>query len=214
MLDGIETSAELCANRLPALRVLRLAHNRLKYIPAGIAGLAALRDLDLSSNLIAHAQGDEPLRGTPLLETLSLADNKLLSLPADICSLRCLTSLALQANRLPSLPAEVSQLASLRTLHVGHNSLTQLPCGLGECRTLEALHWQLNPLRWPPDEIMARSLPRLLHFLRENAPPPPRPPSPPAKSAEEVEHEARQVEVTRLERGWRRCAGEQAREER
>ena len=93
MLDAMGASAELCAQRLPALRVLRLAHNRLKFIPAGVAGLAALRDLDLSSNLIAHAQGEEPLRGTPLLETLSLADNQLLGLPADVCSLRCLTSL-------------------------------------------------------------------------------------------------------------------------
>ena len=78
MLDDLGISAELFAHRLPALRTLNLAHNRLKYVPAGLAGCARLLHLDLGSNLIAHAQGDAPLRGTPLLESLSLAGNRLL----------------------------------------------------------------------------------------------------------------------------------------
>ena len=45
MLDEMGASAELCAQRLPALRVLRLAHNRLKFIPAGVAGLTSSKCL-------------------------------------------------------------------------------------------------------------------------------------------------------------------------
>ena len=39
---------------MPLLAWLDLSHNRLRLVPAALAGCAALRHLDLSSNAITH----------------------------------------------------------------------------------------------------------------------------------------------------------------
>ena len=106
-------------------------------MPAGVAGCGALRELDLSDNLVAHAQGGEPFLGTPRLERLWLGGNRLLSVPADVCALPQLQQLHLEGNRLPALPEALGELRALRALHVGRNLLSALPRGLGQCRALE-----------------------------------------------------------------------------
>ena len=124
----------------------------------------------------AAAASENPLLGTPLLTDLDLSDNGLLRLPSSVFALP-LTRLGLSGNRLSVLPAAVRALApTLSTLEIARNGLRSLPSALGHCVQLKELDVEMNRgLAWPPEEVMRRTLPRILEFLRGNEEPPPPP---------------------------------------
>jgi hypothetical protein len=89
-------------------------------------------------------------------QMLSLADNKLQSLPAEIGQLNKLQSLYLHNNQLQSLPVEIGQLKELQSLDLYNNQLQSLPQEIGQLKKLESLYLQNNPLQSLPSSLCAK----------------------------------------------------------
>ncbi|KAL1925078.1 uncharacterized protein VTP21DRAFT_4732 [Calcarisporiella thermophila] len=132
---------KLCANeisqlpewigRLAQLQTLTLGSvfggNRISVIPPGcLSRMLELRELDLSHNLLSRLPDD---LGHPLskLVHLTVASNRLESLPRTIGLCRNLRALDLSRNQLTSLPLEMVDLANLDTLDVSDNLLCVIP---------------------------------------------------------------------------------------
>ena len=76
-----------------------------------------------------------------MLKVLSLVDNQLTSLPAEIGQLTSLEELWLRDNKLTSVPAEIGRLTSLRGLNLERNQLTTLPAAIRELRAAGCAVW-------------------------------------------------------------------------
>lgn len=140
--DGLTAVPAGLAARYPALRRLCLHGNAIADV-AGLGGLAALRDLNLSSNSIA-ALPDGALSGLRQLTCLSLASN-------------CLARLG---------PGALAGLPRLRRLSLAHNSLASL-AGLAALRggPLQRLDVRDNALASLADFSVLAGLPRLAELL-------------------------------------------------
>lgn len=98
----------------------------------------------------------EPLAFTlSSLETLSLIDDKLERLPANIGTLVHLTNLDLTKNRLKQLPASLTQLSALKVLNLSNNRLEDLPTTFGSLENLEKLWLECNQLQTLPESFGA-----------------------------------------------------------
>jgi len=122
----------------PALRRLCLHGNSIASV-AGLVGLSALQDLNLSSNSIATLP-DGAFAGLPALTSLSLAGN-------------CLAALG---------PSTLAGLTRLRRLSLAHNSLASL-AGLAALHggPLERLDVRDNALASLAEFSVLAGLPRL-----------------------------------------------------
>ncbi len=87
------------------------------------------------------------------LLSLSLNDNKLVSIPKEIGNLEKLQTLYLSNNKLTSIPEEIGNLTNLKTLSLLLNNLTSLPISIGNLHYLEELHLSYNHLTSVPEEI-------------------------------------------------------------
>ncbi|GLI63548.1 hypothetical protein VaNZ11_006398 [Volvox africanus] len=122
---------------LCALRSLRLRESLADLDGTGtaramslLAGLTALRELDLSSNhLDQHAI--VPLSELRELRQLWLADNGLEELPLGLAHLSHLTLLSLRANRFTKVPVCLRWLSDLEVLDLSCNRLSELPHWIG-----------------------------------------------------------------------------------
>jgi leucine-rich repeat protein SHOC2 len=119
-----------------SLRVLRLQQNRLKGLPASMAGLDAIEELDLSYNEL-ESLPDE-LGQLKRLKLFDLQGNRLRTLPRTVGQLTALLRLTLHENQLTALPDSIGQLASLERLDASHNALRALPEAIDCWR---AMHW-------------------------------------------------------------------------
>ncbi|KAK6020933.1 leucine Rich repeat-containing domain protein, partial [Ostertagia ostertagi] len=135
---------------LPTLYQLDLSRNRLgqasNFVKIKlISRLSNLRVLSLEDNQI------ETLRAVPLffeslpqsLQVLSLAMNRLKTLPSSIVKVRHLQTLVLSFNELSSLPRDMSDMR-LRNLFVDNNRITFLPHDL-KSQKFERLDCDNNP---------------------------------------------------------------------
>lgn len=136
--EGLTVVPPDLAARFPTLRRLCLHGNAIAAV-TGLAGLTALRDLNLSSNSIATLP-DGVLAGLRQLTSLSLASN-------------CLTQLG---------SAALADLPRLRRLSLAHNSLASL-AGLAALHggPLERLDVRDNELACLADFSVLAGLPRL-----------------------------------------------------
>jgi Leucine-rich repeat (LRR) protein len=87
---------------------------------------------------------------TPVVLTLNLSHNRLVSLPNCIENLSSLTVLDLSYNQLSELPAALGNLRTLLTLRLSHNQLSELPTQLGNLFELRSLDVSQNRLRSLP----------------------------------------------------------------
>lgn len=85
------------------------------------------------------------------LESLILSDNRLVTLPKEIGTLRNLQYLYLGRNMLSAIPSEVAQLSELRVLDVQSNRLEYIFDEIGYLRKLEYLGIANNAIRTVPD---------------------------------------------------------------
>ena len=96
-------------------------------------------DRQLTSNKLtecrrrSHVAGDGQLTS---LECLTLNDNQLTSVPAEIGQLTSLEELWLNDNKLTSVPAEIGQLTSLKGLYLHDNKLTSAGAAIRELRAV------------------------------------------------------------------------------
>ena len=118
--------------------------NKLK-INKTIAKLYEIKELSLSNNQLTILPAE--IGQLTNLQTLYLHQNQLTTLPAEIGQLTNLQTLYLYHNQLTTLPAEIGQLTNLRILYVNNNQLTTLPVEIGQLITLRELWLQNNQLK-------------------------------------------------------------------
>lgn len=83
------------------------------------------------------------------LQILNLSNCKLKTIPAEIKELKNLQSLSLYNNKLKFIPLEFRELDHLEVLYLGKNKLTELPIwmgGLGQLRRLDISRNRITPL--------------------------------------------------------------------
>jgi len=91
------------------------------------------------------------------LQVLNLSENKLKTLPPEIGSLTKLQSLTLYNNKVQTLPNEVRNLRSLELLYLGKNRITFMPLWMGGLGRLKRLDLSLNPVT-PAEVSMVRNM--------------------------------------------------------
>ena len=102
---------------------------------------ALLIGVDLSSNRIRRFALSGQLR---TLTTLHLGNNRLVSIPSEICNQGSLKVLSVWGNRLVSLPIEIGKLSKLEKLDAWGNDLLSLPHSIGLLQALRVLHLEAN----------------------------------------------------------------------
>jgi len=76
--------------------------------------------------------------------------------------LQYLETILARFNSLVALPNSIGSFISLKHVDIRDNKLTELPTALGQIRTLSELLFEGNPLKYPPADIRALSLPEIL----------------------------------------------------
>jgi leucine-rich repeat protein SHOC2 len=92
------------------------------------------------------------------LDVLSLTDNRLRSLPASIANLVNLRELCVGANKLTTIPESISQLTNLTTLNLFENQISSIPAHILNLINLKRLNLSGNPLT---DLSILQKLPKL-----------------------------------------------------
>ncbi|KAF2998135.1 hypothetical protein E8E13_001306 [Curvularia kusanoi] len=101
--------------------------NLLQELPLGLRRLAELTKLNLSRNKLSMEAFDVITQIVSLRE-LKVSENDLVGeLPSNIANLAQLETLDVANNKLIELPAEVRELTQLRTLNVADNQLRSIP---------------------------------------------------------------------------------------
>ncbi|XP_010778563.1 leucine-rich repeat-containing protein 69 [Notothenia coriiceps] len=97
------------------------------------------------------------------LRHLSVLDNKLEEVPAELGHLTSLTEINFTSNNLPSLPMQLYQCKEITKLHVARNKLTSLPEGIKALTKLQVLDVAGNKLSMFPVEFDSLPLKELYH---------------------------------------------------
>ncbi|KAF2771277.1 L domain-like protein [Teratosphaeria nubilosa] len=114
-------------NQFGGLELLDLHGNMLQALPIGLRRLERLTVLNLAHNKLNNDCLDVVSQITSLKE-LRLGHNNIAgSLPTNICGLRHLEVLDLQANKILDLPEALRELVSLRVLNLAENQMTTVP---------------------------------------------------------------------------------------
>lgn len=156
---------------LVGLTVVQLNSNKLEAFPEFGPVHASLKEINLSSNIIATIPGDMfTAERFPQLETLEMMGNKVTVIPPQLArvvamrklnftknavevippelfSLPLLTTLMLEENVVRELPAEVGKAAgSLVNLLLAGNRIATVPAALAHCAKLTKVTIKGNPL--------------------------------------------------------------------
>ncbi|XP_065848143.1 LRR repeats and ubiquitin-like domain-containing protein At2g30105 [Euphorbia lathyris] len=145
----------------PSARVLHINDNYLQDLPANIDFFCNLQKLYLDRNYLStesiHWKGLEALKH---LTVLSLSQNDLTTLPAELSNLTFLTQLDVSRNKLNSIPFEIGNLSRLEVLKANNNRISTIPKSMGTCYSLVEVDLSSNHLIQLPDSL------ELLHNLR------------------------------------------------
>ena len=156
------------------LRVLKLAENRLKTLPADIEKLLNLEILELNANRLESIP--EAMSMLTSLQRLDLSNNQLEMLPVSLggCfSLRylCLHSnmftmipksigdcgkleyLDISRNKLLELPETMQNMGSLTHLDISSNRITGFPYHIGDCGDLAYINASTNAITYIPQSF-------------------------------------------------------------
>ncbi|XP_071998532.1 DISP complex protein LRCH3 isoform X2 [Engystomops pustulosus] len=181
-----EIPAEIC--NYVSLESLNLYQNCVRYVPEATLNLQALTFLNLSRNQLTSLPGH--LCSLPL-KVLIACNNKLDSLPEEICHLRHLTELDVSCNEIQTLPQQIGKLESLRDLNIRRNHLMRLPEELADLplvrldfscnkvtsipacyrnlRHLQTIILDNNPLQSPPAQICIKGKIHIFKYLNIEA---------------------------------------------
>lgn len=133
------------------LQRLTLTSNALVTLPDELARCVNLRTLVLDRNAISHVP-DSVLAALTKLQTLSLAHNKLTTMPS-VSSLVKLEKLSVAGNALASLPHGVSKCASLEELDASDNPIRAIDPSLGALTRLRVLNVDGTLVNGVPPEV-------------------------------------------------------------
>jgi hypothetical protein len=145
--DGIRDGTALARQRVEReaearTGTLTLACLGLDALPDGLRELTALRELDLSGNILAQ-------------------------LPVWVGRLDALETLLLRGNRLSALPESLTALTRLKRIDLADNNFAEIPRWLGRL-DLEAIEFgDADALVHPPASVIAEGTPAVLAYLRK-----------------------------------------------
>lgn len=145
---------KLC-EAMPRLRHVSLRHNELDEFPYHFLQNNHLSFLDLSHNSIDFLHRPQSRTYTSItLEHLDLSYNSLESFPEWLHEiLPGLGSLSIAGNKLESLPSSSVHLCRLKALDISNNKLKEIPeAFLCECHCLERLNTSCNLLKSLPEK--------------------------------------------------------------
>ena len=150
---------------LTALKALLLHANGLFELPETLSRLSSLTLLSLANNNLEHPAGGFPdgwTSGLHAVATLDLSRNRLAALPEEVCALKQLRRLILDANSLVSLPEFApGQLPALEVLSASSNRLDALPPSVTVLTSLQTLNVADNMLKTLPAASGLAQLARL-----------------------------------------------------
>lgn len=87
------------------------------------------------------------------LNTLSLENNNLTTLPDSIGYLSSLQIFTITNNKLSHIPPSIGRISNLKEFFINQNNLAEIPPELGFLKKLEILNVSNNPLVALPDEV-------------------------------------------------------------
>jgi hypothetical protein len=131
--------------RLHKLKVLFASDNDFEVLPEVLGDCPALQMVGFKANRIA----DVPAAALPsALRWLTLTDNAIGRLPAELGQRPALQKLMLAGNRLKDLPDSLQQAHRLELLRISANRLTEVPAWLTELPRLSWLALAGNAMGW------------------------------------------------------------------
>ncbi len=171
--DDIEAVIQ-SLSKLSKLKILKLEHCGLEFIPNNIAVLSNLKGISLGQNKLINIGGIEKLEN---LRYLSLRRNKTLKdLSPKIGGLKCLQLLDISgtglerlrdeiskcenlisilgnASKIKNITEEIGNLKRLQNLNLGANSISLIPETIGDLNSLKYLELGSNELEKLPESI-------------------------------------------------------------
>lgn len=123
-------------------------------MPAQIGRLNQLIELNIHGNRVAFESFPEEISQLNQLKFLSLQNDQLTQLPANITSLQHLRTLNLSHNRFVSFPDELFQIPSLKQIDLSFNQITDLPENFDRLPNLQILNVSDNALEQFPIGIV------------------------------------------------------------
>jgi hypothetical protein len=131
--------------RLHKLQVLFASDNEFEVLPAVLGDCPALQMVGFKANRIAEVPAAAL---PPALRWLTLTDNAIHRLPAELAQRTALQKLMLAGNRLQALPDSLQGAQRLELLRVSANRLTEVPGWLTELPSLSWLALAGNAMGW------------------------------------------------------------------
>ncbi len=131
--------------RLHKLQVLFASDNDFEVLPEVLGDCPALHMVGFKANRIAEVPGAAL---PPALRWLTLTDNAIGHLPAELGQRPALQKLMLAGNRLQALPDSLQQAHRLELLRISANRLTEVPGWLTELPRLSWLALAGNAMGW------------------------------------------------------------------
>jgi hypothetical protein len=131
--------------RLHKLQVLFASDNDFEVLPEVLGDCPALNMVGFKANRIAEVPGAAL---PPALRWLTLTDNAIGRLPAELGQRPALQKLMLAGNRLQALPDSLQQAHRLELLRISANRLTEVPGWLTELPRLSWLALAGNAMGW------------------------------------------------------------------
>uniref|UniRef100_A0A4W6CKB0 Leucine rich repeat containing 69 n=1 Tax=Lates calcarifer TaxID=8187 RepID=A0A4W6CKB0_LATCA len=155
---------------LALLAELNLGNNALKEVPTVLGHLESLRKLYLFSNRITVVPPDV-IGGLQNLVVLNLNHNQIQRLPPEIKRYiygivvsKILQHLSMMDNKLEEVPAELGHLTKLSEINLTSNKLSWLPQQLYQCKDLTKVHVARNKLTSLPELTFKHTLQNLTTF--------------------------------------------------
>ena len=149
--------------RLKALERLTMEKNELVTI-SSLGELTNLKTLSLCNNKLVSLPED--LWRLRQLKKLSVHGNRIREINTSIGQLESLESLDMKSNLLTYLPASIGQIFSLKHLDLSENQITQLVLSICDLALLEKIDVKGNPLQRPPIGIAKQGVPAIRRYFQ------------------------------------------------
>ena len=120
------------------LRDIKFNNNEARKLPMSLSRASKLTYLDVSNNRVEQLENAELQNITGILK-MSLANNRLKSLPSYFGAYQSLRSLNISSNFLDQFPLFLCDLQSLVELDLSFNAISELPDEIGDLKNLEKL---------------------------------------------------------------------------
>eukprot|EP00800_Vazella_pourtalesii_P006150 TRINITY_DN175_c0_g1_i3.p1 TRINITY_DN175_c0_g1~~TRINITY_DN175_c0_g1_i3.p1 ORF type:complete len:961 (+),score=297.86 TRINITY_DN175_c0_g1_i3:66-2948(+) len=166
--NQIKDLPPLFFQQLINLRVLTISENDLIKLPAQIANMDRLTELDISKNGLIDLPDN--IQHCNSLRILDVSCNPLVRTPDCVARVKSLTKCCLNDTNLERMPNEIGCLVNLQVLEARDNILTELHPSIGCLSKLVQLDVGSNEIEYLPAEIGQLSLLQELWLDSNNLP--------------------------------------------